>query len=57
MHVAAHDSLGGDPFERIYEYFLGEFAMSEGQGGGEFCTSSSIVRLFTEVIGPYHGRN
>ncbi|MEK6543576.1 MAG: N-6 DNA methylase, partial [Elusimicrobiota bacterium] len=43
-------------FGRIYEYFLGEFAMSEGQGGGEFYTPSSIVRLLTEVIEPYHGR-
>jgi type I restriction enzyme M protein len=45
-----------DAFGRIYEYFLGEFAMSEGQGGGEFYTPSSIVRLLTEVIEPYHGR-
>jgi len=29
--------------------------MSEGQGGGEFYTPSSIVRLLTEVIEPYHG--
>ena len=34
----------------------GEFAMSEGEGGGEFHTPSSIVRLLTEVIEPYHGR-
>ena len=26
-------SLDYDAFGRIYEYFLGEFAMSEGQGG------------------------
>ncbi|MGB7512356.1 MAG: class I SAM-dependent DNA methyltransferase [Pelodictyon phaeoclathratiforme] len=45
-----------DAFGRIYEYFLGEFAMSEGQGGGEFYTPGSIVRLLTEVIEPYHGR-
>ena len=43
-------------FGRIYEYFLGEFAMSEGQGGGEFYTPASIVKLLTEVIEPYHGR-
>jgi type I restriction enzyme M protein len=49
-------SLNYDAFGRIYEYFLGEFAMSEGQGGGEFYTPSSIVRLLTEVIEPYHGR-
>ncbi len=30
--------------------------MTEGQGGGEFYTPSSIVRLLTEVIEPYHGR-
>ncbi|MCX6979331.1 MAG: class I SAM-dependent DNA methyltransferase [Verrucomicrobia bacterium] len=49
-------SLDYDAFGRIYEYFLSEFAMSEGQGGGEFYTPSSIVRLLTEVIEPYHGR-
>ena len=48
-------SLDYDAFGRIYEYFLGEFAMSEGQGGGEFYTPSSIVRLLSEVIEPYHG--
>jgi type I restriction enzyme M protein len=49
-------TLEFDAFGRIYEYFLGAFAMSEGQGGGEFYTPSSIVRLLTEVIEPYHGR-
>jgi type I restriction enzyme M protein len=49
-------SLDYDAFGRIYEYFLDEFAMSEGQGGGEFYTPSSIVRLLTEVIEPSHGR-
>jgi type I restriction enzyme M protein len=49
-------SLDYDAFGRIYEYFLGEFAMSEGQGGGEFYTPISIVRLLTEIIEPYHGR-
>jgi len=49
-------TLDFDAFGRIYEYFLGEFAMTEGQGGGEFYTPSSIVRLLTEVIEPFHGR-
>ena len=48
-------TLDYDAFGRIYEYFLGEFAMTEGQGGGEFYTPSSIVRLLSEVIEPYHG--
>lgn len=49
-------TLDYDAFGRIYEYFLGAFAMSEGQGGGEFYTPSSIVRLLSEVIEPFHGR-
>ncbi len=45
-----------DAFGRIYEYFLGEFARTEGQKGGEFYTPGGIVRLLTEVIEPFHGR-
>lgn len=48
--------LEGDVFGRIYEYFLGKFAMSEGQRGGEFFTPTSIVRLIVEIMEPYHGR-
>jgi type I restriction enzyme M protein len=49
-------TLDFDAFGRIYEFFLGEFAMSEGQGGGEFYTPASIVQLLTQVIEPFHGR-
>ena len=49
-------SLDYDAFGRIYEYFLGEFARTEGQKGGEFYTPGSIVRLLVEVIEPFHGR-
>jgi len=49
-------SLNYDAFGRIYEYFLGEFARTEGSKGGEFYTPSSIVRLLVEVIEPFHGR-
>ena len=45
----------GDVFGRIYEYFLGKFALSEGQKGGEFFTPTSVVKLMVEVIEPYHG--
>jgi type I restriction enzyme M protein len=48
-------TLDFDAFGRIYEYFLGEFAMSEGQGGGEFYTPASIVQLLVQVIEPFHG--
>ena len=45
-----------DAFGRIYEYFLGEFARTEGQKGGEFYTPASIVRLIVEILEPYHGK-
>lgn len=48
--------LDQDIFGKIYEYFLGKFALSEGQLAGEFYTPTSIVRLIVEVIEPYHGR-
>jgi type I restriction enzyme M protein len=47
---------GGDLFGQIYEYFLAEFAMSEGQGGGEFFTPRSVVRLMVEIIQPHGGK-
>lgn len=46
----------GDAFGLIYEYFLAKFALAEGQGGGEFFTPMSIVRLIVEIIEPFHGR-
>ncbi len=49
-------NVEGDVFGQIYQYFLGKFAMSEGQKGGEFFTPPSLVRLIVEVIEPYHGR-
>jgi len=50
------DNIGGDAFGGIYEYFLGQFALAEGQNGGEFFTAQSIVKLLVEVLEPYQGR-
>ncbi len=50
------DDIKGDAFGGIYEYFLGEFALAEGQNGGEFFTAQSIVKLLVEVLEPYEGR-
>lgn len=50
------DDIAGDAFGEIYEYFLGKFALSEGQDGGEFFTPQSIVKLLVEVIEPFHGK-
>ena len=48
--------IEGDAFGKIYEYFLGHFAMSEGQKGGEFFTPTAIVQLIVGIIEPFHGR-
>ena len=45
----------GDTFGAIYEYFLGKFALAEGQKGGEFFTPNSLVRLIVEIVEPHHG--
>jgi type I restriction enzyme M protein len=47
----AHDIIG-----RVYEYFLGSFAGSEGKRGGEFYTPRSVVRVLVEMLEPYKGR-
>lgn len=45
-----------DIFGEVYEYFLGEFALAEGQGGGEFYTPRSVVRYMVEVLQPKEGK-
>jgi type I restriction enzyme M protein len=56
LRLLAPLDLEGDAFGKIYEYFLGAFAMTEGQKGGVFYTPTSIVRLIVEIIEPFHGR-
>lgn len=41
---------------RVYEYFLGKFAATEGKGGGEFYTPKCIVTLLAEMLEPYKGK-
>ncbi len=50
------EAIEGDGFGLIYEYFLGQFAFSEGSKGGEFFTPTSIVRLIVEILEPFHGK-
>lgn len=56
VRLLAPIDLTGDAFGKVYEYFLGNFAMKEGQKGGVFYTPESIVKLIVEIIEPYHGR-
>ena len=44
-----------DIIGRVYEYFLGKFALAEGKGKGEFYTPKCIVNLIAELIEPYKG--
>lgn len=49
-------SRSQDVLGRVYEYFLGQFALAEGKKGGQFYTPESIVRLLVEMLEPYEGR-
>ncbi len=56
LRLLAPLDLEGDAFGKVYEYFLGNFAMKEGQKGGVFYTPTSLVRLIVEILQPFHGR-
>ena len=45
-----------DLIGRVYEYFLGKFAIAEGKGKGEYYTPKSVVNLIAELIEPYDGK-
>lgn len=53
MFRADHGSE--DLIGRVYEYFIGEFASSEGKRGGEYFTPASIVRLLVAMLEPQQG--
>lgn len=45
-----------DTLGRVYEYFLGQFALAEGKKGGQFYTPGSVVKLLVAMLEPYEGR-
>ncbi len=47
---------GIDKLGRVYEYFIGEFASSEGKRGGEYFTPESIVKLLVAMLEPTEGK-
>lgn len=49
-------SRSKDLLGKVYEYFLGEFALAEGKKGGQFYTPRSVVQLLVEMLEPYKGR-
>lgn len=50
------DDVEIDVFGKIYEYFLGEFSLKEGQGGGVFYTPTSVVQYMVKVLQPARGK-
>lgn len=49
------DHGGKDLIGRVYEYFIGEFASSEGKRGGEYFTPASIVKTLVAMLEPDEG--
>ncbi len=49
------DHGGEDVIGRVYEYFIGEFASSEGKRGGEYFTPASIVKTLVAMLEPKEG--
>ena len=56
INVGGAAAQASDVLGRVYEYFLGQFALQEGRKGGEFYTPRSVVHLLVEMLEPYQGR-
>ena len=56
IRVGGAEARATDVLGRVYEYFLGQFALAEGRKGGQFYTPRSVVRLLVEMLEPYNGR-
>lgn len=54
--LGTKEAQSKDILGRVFEYFLGEFALAEGKKGGQFYTPGSVVRLLVEMLEPYEGR-
>lgn len=54
-NVFREDHGADDLIGRVYEYFIGEFANSEGKRGGEYFTPLSIVKTLVAMLEPSEG--
>lgn len=54
--LGTKEAQSKDLLGKVYEYFLGEFALAEGKKGGQFYTPGSVVKLLVEMLEPYEGR-
>lgn len=56
MHFDPKEHGSRDVFGEVYEYFLGNFALEEGQKAGQFYTPRPVVHTLVEVLAPFEGR-
>lgn len=49
------DDVSVDLFGEIYEFFLGNFALTEGKEGGTFYTPATVVQYMVNVLNPEPG--
>lgn len=54
--LGTKEAQSKDLLGRVFEYFLGEFALAEGKKGGQFYTPASVVKMLVEMLEPYEGR-
>lgn len=54
--LGTKEAQSKDILGRVFEYFLGQFALAEGKKGGQFYTPESVVKLLVEMLEPYEGR-
>ncbi|MFM8525903.1 MAG: type I restriction-modification system subunit M [Cyanobacteriota bacterium] len=52
----ADEHRSGDVLGEVYEYFLGQFASTEGKKGGQFYTPAHVVKTLVAVLAPHKGR-
>lgn len=54
--LGTKEAQSKDLLGKVFEYFLGEFALAEGKKGGQFYTPGSVVKLLVAMLEPYEGR-
>ncbi len=54
--LGTREAQSKDLLGKVFEYFLGEFALAEGKKGGQFYTPGSVVKLLVTMLEPYEGR-
>ncbi|MBX3109941.1 MAG: SAM-dependent DNA methyltransferase [Fimbriimonadaceae bacterium] len=55
IQLGDRENRSKDVLGRVYEYFLGQFASSEGKKGGEYFTPQAVVRILVEMLEPHEG--